>query len=90
MDDVRDQIQTILTPKKVIEIPNASYSSNHSNDDVPDGIVTQPTTPATNITDEVGCMRTVINPVESGETASGVRTSKRRRTQISYVSEFSD
>ena len=39
MDDVRDQIQTILTPKKVIEIPNASNSSNHSNDDVPDGIV---------------------------------------------------
>ena len=37
MDDVRDQIQTILTPKKVIEIPNASKSSNHSNDDVPDG-----------------------------------------------------
>ena len=90
MDDVRDQIQTILTPKKVIEIPNASNSSNHSNDDVPDGIVIQPTTPATNITDEVGCMRTVIGPAESGETASGVRKSKWRRTQISYVSEFSD
>ena len=78
------------SPKKVIEIPNASNSLNHSNDDVPDGIVTHPMTPATNITDEVGCMRTVIGPVESGENESGVRKSKRRRTQISYVSEFSD